>query len=114
MTSTARSIESLTTAQTSQDRVLDELLIRGGSPQQVGEDHHVDDHHGRHVENGQGSGGYKRPREGQPRAGAKGGGAPPHQLSRKLLRLLDRLGCFSFLSALASIWRMRSRVTENC
>src|SRR6478672_78207 len=52
MTSTARSIESLTTAQTSQDRVLDELLIRGGSPQQVGEDHHVDDHHGRHVENG--------------------------------------------------------------
>src|SRR5262245_1614539 len=39
---------------------------------------------------------------------------PPHQLSRKLLRILDRLGCFSFLSALASIWRMRSRVTENC
>src|SRR5262249_40999648 len=34
--------------------------------------------------------------------------------SRKLLRILDRLGCFSFLSALASIWRMRSRVTENC
>src|SRR6266481_1554604 len=31
MTSTARSIESLTTAQTSPDRVLDELLIRGGS-----------------------------------------------------------------------------------
>jgi hypothetical protein len=26
--------------------------------------------------------------------------------------LLD--GCFSFLSALASICRMRSRVTENC
>src|SRR5438094_2987211 len=39
---------------------------------------------------------------------------PPHQLSRKLLRILDRLGCFSFLSALASIWRIRSRVTENC
>src|SRR5262249_27282753 len=38
---------------------------------------------------------------------------PPHQLSRKLLRILDRLGCFSFLSAFASIWRMRSRVTEN-
>ena len=36
-------------------------------------------------------------------------GAPPHQLSRKLLRILDRLGCFSFLSAFASIWRMRSR-----
>src|SRR5215469_11689432 len=39
---------------------------------------------------------------------------PPHQSWRKLLRILDRLGCFSFLSALASIWRMRSRVTENC
>src|SRR5215471_7744086 len=38
----------------------------------------------------------------------------PHQLSRKLLRILDRLGCLSFLSAFASIWRMRSRVTENC
>src|SRR5256884_279979 len=38
---------------------------------------------------------------------------PPHQLSRKLLRILDRLGCFSFLSAFASIWRMRSRVTAN-
>src|SRR5262249_17822692 len=38
----------------------------------------------------------------------------PYQLSRKLLRILDRLGCFSFLSAFASIWRMRSRVTENC
>src|SRR5262245_31955001 len=39
---------------------------------------------------------------------------PPHQLSRKLLRILDRLGCLSLRSALASIWRMRSRVTENC
>src|SRR2546428_12638159 len=39
---------------------------------------------------------------------------PPHQSWRKLLRILDRLGCFSFLRALASIWRMRSRVTENC
>src|SRR5262249_41314711 len=39
---------------------------------------------------------------------------PPHQSWRKLLRILDRLGCLSFLSALASIWRMRSRVTENC
>ena len=39
---------------------------------------------------------------------------PPHQYSRKLLSILDRLGCFSFRSALASIWRMRSRVTENC
>src|SRR6516165_6928137 len=40
--------------------------------------------------------------------------APPDQLSRKLLRILDRLGCLSFLIAFASIWRMRSRVTENC
>src|SRR6516165_3906697 len=37
-----------------------------------------------------------------------------HQFSRKLLRILDRLGCLSLRSALASIWRMRSRVTENC
>src|SRR5216683_310075 len=50
----------------------------------------------------------------RPCAGAEGVGAPPHQLSRKLLSILDRLGCLSFLSALASIWRMRSRVTENC
>jgi hypothetical protein len=26
---------------------------------------------------------------------------------------LDRLGCFSFLSALALIWQMRSRVTDT-
>src|SRR5215510_1566009 len=51
---------------------------------------------------------------GQARAGANGAARSRHQLSRKLLRILDRLGCFSFLSALASIWRMRSRVTENC
>jgi hypothetical protein len=36
------------------------------------------------------------------------------QLLRKLLSALDRLGCFSFLSALASICRIRSRVSENC
>jgi hypothetical protein len=36
------------------------------------------------------------------------------QLSRKPLSILDRLGFFSFLTALASIWRMRSRVNENC
>jgi hypothetical protein len=42
------------------------------------------------------------------------GPAPPHQLSRKLLRVLDRLGCFGFRSALASICLMRSRVNENC
>src|SRR5262249_31099189 len=51
-------------------------------------------------------------REGQPRVGTVAP-PPPHQSWRKLLRILDRLGCFSFLSALASIWRMRSRVTEN-
>ena len=33
---------------------------------------------------------------------------------RKLLSTLDRLGCFSFLSALASICRIRSRVNANC
>ena len=43
-----------------------------------------------------------------------GNRGPSDQLSRKLLRILDRLGCLSFLIALASIWRMRSRVTENC
>ncbi len=36
------------------------------------------------------------------------------QLSKKLRSFLVRLGCLSFLSAFASIWRMRSRVTENC
>jgi hypothetical protein len=37
-----------------------------------------------------------------------------NQLSRKLLSALDRLGCLSFRIALASICRIRSRVTENC
>ena len=36
------------------------------------------------------------------------------QLSKKLRSFLDLLGCFSFRSAFASIWRMRSRVTQNC
>ena len=36
------------------------------------------------------------------------------QLSRKLRSFLDRDGCFNFRSAFASIWRMRSLVTENC
>src|SRR5262249_45689441 len=36
------------------------------------------------------------------------------QLSRNDRRFRDLLGCFNFRSALASIWRMRSRVTENC
>ena len=31
----------------------------------------------------------------------------------KSLSLLLRLGCLSFLKALASIWRIRSRVTPN-
>src|SRR5215831_7320815 len=53
-------------------------------------------------------------REGQLCAAARKVVAPPpHQSWRKLLRILDRLGCFSFLSALASIWLMRSPVTEN-
>jgi hypothetical protein len=37
----------------------------------------------------------------------------PCQSSTKLLSIFDRLGCFSFRSALASIWRIRSRDTEN-
>lgn len=37
-----------------------------------------------------------------------------YQLLRKLLSAPDRLGCLSFRSALASICRIRSRVTENC
>jgi hypothetical protein len=36
------------------------------------------------------------------------------QLSRNDRSLRERLGCLSFLSALASICRIRSRVTENC
>ena len=36
------------------------------------------------------------------------------QLSRKLRSLRLRLGCLSLRKALASIWRMRSLVTENC
>ena len=44
---------------------------------------------------------------------AGGRKAVGNQFSRKVLRTLDRLGCFSLRSALASIWRMRSRVTEN-
>src|SRR3546814_18622780 len=53
------------------------------------------------------------------RAARKGGPFPwDHRrldhVSRNDLSLRERLGCFSFLSALASIWRMRSRVTENC
>jgi hypothetical protein len=41
-------------------------------------------------------------------------GFSAHQLSRKVLSTLDRLGCLSFRSALASICRIRSRVTEDC
>src|SRR5262245_12344548 len=67
-----------------------------------------------HSRNPQGQTRLTHHRGGQARAAAKVAAPPPHQLSRKLLRILDRLGCFSFLSALASIWRMRSRVTENC
>ena len=33
---------------------------------------------------------------------------------RKLLSAAERLGCLSLRSALASICRIRSRVTENC
>src|ERR1700709_343797 len=44
----------------------------------------------------------------------RGLAAPFRQLSRKLRSFRDRLGCFSLRSAFASIWRMRSLVTENC
>ena len=32
----------------------------------------------------------------------------------KLLRMFDRIGCFSFLSAFASIWRMRFMPMPKC
>src|SRR5690606_15003155 len=55
------------------------------------------------------------------KAGSRGGGIkraprgrPFGQLSRTLLSLRLLLGCLSLRSALASIWRIRSRVTENC
>ena len=38
---------------------------------------------------------------------------PPASYSRKSLSFLEREGCRSFRRALASIWRMRSRVTPN-
>ena len=38
----------------------------------------------------------------------------PHELSMKLLRMFDRIGCFSFLSAFASIWRMRFMPMPKC
>src|SRR5258708_39456343 len=39
---------------------------------------------------------------------------PPHQLSRKVLRILDRLRGFIFLSALASVGRVRPPVNGTC
>jgi hypothetical protein len=39
---------------------------------------------------------------------------PADQLSKKLRNFRDRLGCFNFRKAFASICRIRSRVTENC
>ena len=41
-------------------------------------------------------------------------GSTALQLSRKLRSLRLRLGCLSLRRALASIWRIRSRVTLNC
>src|SRR3546814_16337297 len=40
--------------------------------------------------------------------------AAPAHVSRNDLSLRERLGCFSLRSALASIWRLRSRVPETC
>src|SRR5487761_2692137 len=48
------------------------------------------------------------------RANVSGGPESRHQVSRNERSLRDRLGCLSLRNALASIWRMRSRVTENC
>jgi hypothetical protein len=41
-------------------------------------------------------------------------GPCPNQSLRKFLSDLDRFGCLSLRSAFASIWRMRSRVTDDC
>ncbi len=41
-------------------------------------------------------------------------GHAPAQSPRKLRSFLEREGCLSLRRALASIWRMRSRVTLNC
>jgi hypothetical protein len=49
----------------------------------------------------------------RPRVKPHGRGSLP-QLSRNDLSFLLLLGCFNFLSAFASICRMRSLVTENC
>src|SRR5665647_2185964 len=46
--------------------------------------------------------------------GMFGGVRVKPQLSKNDRNFLDLDGCFSLRSALASIWRMRSRVTENC
>src|SRR5487761_1863138 len=48
------------------------------------------------------------------RANLSGGPESRHQVSRNERSLRERLGCLSLRSALASIWRIRSRVTENC
>src|SRR5487761_515951 len=48
------------------------------------------------------------------RANLSGEPESRHQVSRNERSLRERLGCLSLRSALASIWRIRSRVTENC
>ena len=48
-----------------------------------------------------------------PSGGLAPGSRPHRQPSRKLRSFFDRDGCRSFRSALASIWRMRSRVTAK-
>ena len=39
---------------------------------------------------------------------------PANQLSKNDRSFRERLGCLSLRRAFASIWRIRSRVTENC
>src|SRR5260370_39110058 len=69
-------------------------------------------HHSRYPT---GQSGRTHDREGEhaPMRRREGVGGPPHQLSRKLLRILDRLGCFNFLDALASILRVRSALAGD-
>jgi len=50
----------------------------------------------------------------RPRTAAASHPLQQRQLSMKLRRILDRCGCLSLRRALASIWRIRSRDTENC
>src|SRR5690606_5143364 len=110
-----------------------ELVRVGGAAGKAhdGEDRHAE----RHVLPGQGHSitpstwGHRKPCPGlrgwpvkgapESKRPALGGafavaGVGPHSMSRKLRSCSERLGWRSLRRALASIWRMRSRVTSNC